>query len=63
MSLDNIFKENIFEYKITGLVSINKDNQKNNYERAKQECPNCETKLLFNHPYGSEKKQNEKKID
>ena len=47
MNLDKIFKDSVFEYKITGLVSINKDNQKNNYERAKQECPNCETKLLF----------------
>jgi hypothetical protein len=47
MSLDQIFKDSIFEYKITGLVSINKDNQKNNYERTKNECPNCEKKLLF----------------
>ena len=47
INLDNIFKESIFEYKITGLVSINKDNQKDNYERTKKDCPNCETKLLF----------------
>ena len=47
MNLDKIFKDSVFEYKITGLVLINKDNQKNNYETAKKECPNCETKLLF----------------
>ena len=47
MNLEQKFKDSVFEYKITGLVSINKDNQKNDYERAKQNCPNCETKLLF----------------
>ena len=47
MSLDNIFKENIFEYKIIGLVSINKDSQKDNYKRTKKDYPNYEKKIII----------------
>ena len=45
--LENVFKESIFEYRITGLVVINNDKSKNEYEKEKNNCPNCETKILF----------------
>ena len=45
--LENVFKESIFEYRITGLVLINNDNTKKKYEQEKKKCPNCEAKILF----------------
>jgi len=47
VNLDKAFKESIFEFRITGLVVINKDEQREKYEQAKSNCPNCETKILF----------------
>ena len=41
------FKESIFEFKIIGLVIINKDEHRKVYEKEKSECPNCQTKILF----------------
>ena len=46
-ALDNIFKDSIFEYRITGLVSINKDKQRDAYYEEKSKCPNCEVKILL----------------
>ena len=45
--LEKAFKESIFEFKIIGLVVINKDDQRKIYEKEKNQCPNCETKILF----------------
>ena len=47
INLEKSFKESIFEFRITGLVVINKDKQREKYEQAKSQCPNCETKILF----------------
>ena len=46
-SLDSVFKDSIFEYRITGLVSINKDKQRDTYETEKNKCPNCIKKILL----------------
>ena len=45
--LEKAFKESIFEFKIIGLVVVNKDDQRKIYEKEKNQCPNCETKILF----------------
>ena len=45
--LEKAFKESIFEFKIIGLVVINKDEQRKIYEKEKNQCENCETKILF----------------
>jgi hypothetical protein len=45
--LEKAFKESIFEFKIIGLVIINKDDQRKIYEKEKNQCQNCETKILF----------------
>ena len=46
ITLEKVFKESIFEFRITGLVINNKDKEKMDYERKKN-YPNCETKILF----------------
>ena len=46
-NLESSFKESVFEFSITGLVSNNKENQKLEYEQKKKNCPNCATKILF----------------
>ena len=46
-NFETAFKESIFEFRITGLVSNNKEEQKNKYEENKKNCPNCKTKMLF----------------
>ena len=47
IQLENAFKESIFEFRITGLVLINKEEQKKKYEEGKKNCPNLKTKILF----------------
>ena len=47
ITLEKVFKESIFEFRITGLVINNKDKEKMDYEERKKKCPNCETKILF----------------
>jgi len=46
-NLESSFKESVFEFSITGLVSNNKEEQKIKYEENKKNCPNCKTKILF----------------
>ena len=46
-NMDNAFKESIFEFRVMGLVSNNKQGQKLEYEERKKNCPNCQTKILF----------------
>ena len=47
VNLEKAFKESIFEFRITGLVINNKEDQKIAYEQRKNNCPNCETRILF----------------
>ena len=46
-NLEKSFKESIFEFRITGLVIINKDKQREKYEQAKSQCPNCVKKKYY----------------
>ena len=47
INLENYFKESIFEFRINGLVSINNEGQRQIYQQEKNNCPNCESRILF----------------
>ena len=46
-TIEKAFKESIFEFKIIGLVIVDNSKLRSAYEKGKNECENCEIKILF----------------
>ena len=46
-TIEKAFKESIFEFKIIGLVIVDNSKLRSAYEKRKNECENCEIKILF----------------